>query len=138
MKVRSALLSPLLIAGHLQVPELLSDAVPDGLDQVLSGRVRNQLRHLHEPLNDQGVETDPVEPVIKMLESCYNNYQSILPDRHDGEADDDVGDVFLPVVLTVQPADELDVVLGDLLPQQEQNPSDVLGQPLARTGEDGP
>ena len=44
--------SPLLVSGTLQVPELLSDVLPDGLNQVLSVRVRNELDDLHKPLDD--------------------------------------------------------------------------------------
>ena len=53
VKVQGALLSPLLVSGPLQVPELLSDALPDGLHQVLSVRVRNELGDLNKPLEDQ-------------------------------------------------------------------------------------
>ena len=62
VKVRGSLLGPLLVSGDLEVPELLGHALPDGLDEVQSELVRNQLDHLQGPLDDQGLEPLPVEP----------------------------------------------------------------------------
>ena len=107
VEVRGALLGPLHVPGHLQVPQLLRHALPDGLDQVLSGLEGHQLGDLQEPLDHQGIESAPLEPWktnVRMVVRTRPGASAVLPDRHDGEADDDVGDEFLPAVLAGLPA----------------------------------
>ena len=67
VEVGGALLSPLLVPGDLQVPQLLRQPLPDGLDHVESELVGYQLCDLHEPLHHQSLEPDPVKPWRKMI-----------------------------------------------------------------------